>query len=307
MTRSLRRSCKRSSDDQQRYTATPAGNRSRLACQRRQLGKRSAMKWNAPERPQHIETSYYDGRFGRMRSRAVGASRVGVPDVVLVQGMAVADYLLPGLGALGEWTRAHLVELPGLAGSGDPPYELDVPGYGRCVADWLEGQGLRGVVLGGHSSGTQVAARAAVGNGNVVGLVLASPTVDPAARGWFRLLVRWRLDGRREPPGLSESHKPEWRRAGLRRLLHIVRIHLADPLEDAVARLDVPLLVIRGRDDVIGTRRWARQLASSVEDGEHIEVPGAHTFPWLDPHAWSDPIRRFALRVAAPPRPREGA
>jgi hypothetical protein len=30
-----------------------------------------------------------------MRSRAVGAPQPGVPEVVLVQGMAVADYLLP--------------------------------------------------------------------------------------------------------------------------------------------------------------------------------------------------------------------
>lgn len=241
-----------------------------------------------------------------MRSRAVGEAHLGVPEVVLVQGMAVADYLLPGLGSLGEWTRAHLLELPGLAGSGDPPHELDVPEYGQCVADWLDACAAGRVVLAGHSSGTQVAARAALGSNRVAGLVLGSPTVDPVARGWFRLLVRWQLDGRREPPGLTESHKPEWRRAGLRRLLHIVRIHLADPLENAVAQLNVPLLVIRGRDDVIGTRRWARELASTVADGEYVEVPGAHTFPWLDPHAWSDPIRRFAARVAAEPPLTEG-
>jgi pimeloyl-ACP methyl ester carboxylesterase len=241
-----------------------------------------------------------------MRSRSVGQIRDRVPEVVLVQGMAVSDYLLPGLESLGEWTRAYLVELPGLSGSGEPPRELDVPEYGRCVADWLDGHGLEGVVLAGHSSGTQVAARAALVSDRVAGVVLASPTVDPVARGWVRLFVHWRLDGRHEPPGLTNSHLPEWRRAGLRRLLHIVRIHLADPLEESVAHLRVPMQVIRGRDDGIGTGAWARHLVSSTADGEYVEVPGAHTFPWRDPHALSDPIRRFATRVAARAQSAEG-
>lgn len=90
-----------------------------------------------------------------MRSRAVGARRSGVPEVVLVQGMAVADYLLPGLGSFASWTRAHLVELPGFAGSGEPPYELDVTEFARCVSDWLAGHDLGTVMLAGHSSGTR--------------------------------------------------------------------------------------------------------------------------------------------------------
>ncbi|MFI2433342.1 alpha/beta fold hydrolase [Streptomyces sp. NPDC018693] len=250
-----------------------------------------------PPSPEATTTGYYDGELGRMRSRAVGHGRPDTPEVVLVQGMGVADYLLPGLAAFGRWTRAHLVELPGFAGSGDPPHELDVPEFGRCVADWLTARHTEPVILVGHSSGTQVAARAALGHPRVAGLVLAGPTVDPVARGPVRLLVRWQLDGRREPPGLSESHRPEWRRAGLRRLLHTAWVHLHDPLEDSVARLRIPLLVIRGRDDRIGTARWGRHLAGLVPDGEYVEVPGAHTFPWLDPEAWSAPVHRLARRV----------
>jgi pimeloyl-ACP methyl ester carboxylesterase len=59
-------------------------------------------------------------------------------------------------------------------------------------------------------------------------------------------------------------------------------------------RLAVPLLVIRGRDDVISTARWGRELAARVPNGEYVEVSGAHTFPWQDPHAWSGPVRRLA-------------
>jgi pimeloyl-ACP methyl ester carboxylesterase len=243
-------------------------------------------------------TTYRDTSFGRMRSRAVGWPRDDVPEVVLVQGMAVADYLLPGLAALGEWTRAHLVELPGFAGSGDPPRPLDVAEYGAAVADWVDGAGLERIVLMGHSSGTQVAARAAARHPPAVrAVVLASPTIDPRYRGWGRLFVAWQLDGRREPPGLTESHEPEWKRAGPRRLLHVVRIHLADRLEDVVPRLRVPVLVLHGDEDRVCTERWARSLGERAAEGSFVSMPGAHTFPWADPHAWSAPIRDLAGRL----------
>ena len=251
-----------------------------------------------PEFPAEVVTSYHDGVLGRMRSRAVGEPRPGVPEIVLVQGMAVADYLLPGLAAWGEWTRAHLVELPGFGGSGEPPHELSVPEFGLAVAGWLTAHRLGPVILAGHSSGTQVAAEAAVGHPGVAGLVLASPTVDPIARGPIRLLVRWRRDSRHEPPGLAESHKPEWKRAGRRRLLHVVRAHLGHVLEDPLRRLTVPLLVLRGAEDRLSTADWARRLTAIAPGGRYVELPGAHTFPWLDPHAWSGPVRDFAVTVA---------
>jgi pimeloyl-ACP methyl ester carboxylesterase len=247
-----------------------------------------------PDFPGTVLTTYHDGVFGRIRSRAVGEPRPGVPQVALVQGMAVADYLLPGVAAFGAWTRAHLIELPGFGGSGEPPHELSVPEFGRAVADWLTAQRLGPTVLAGHSSGTQVAAEAAVGHPDVTGVVLASPTIDPVARGLFRLIVRWRRDSRHEPPGLSESHEPEYRRAGPRRLVHVVRAHLRHDLEDPVRRLTVPVLVLRGDEDRLSTREWARQLIGGVAGGEYVELPGAHTFPWLDPQTWSEPVRRFA-------------
>ena len=249
--------------------------------------------WQPPPFPDDVVTSWHDGPCGRMRSRSVGRPVEGMPEIALVQGLAVADYLLPALGALGEWTRAHLLDLPGLAGSGDPPHELSIEEYGAAVRDWIDAQGRRFVVAG-HSSGTQVASEAAAGNPAATGLVLASPTTDPLVRGPLRLTVAWQLDGRREPPGLTGSHVPEWRRAGPRRLWHLVGAQLRHDIEQPVSRTSVPVLVIRGRRDLISRRRWARHLAGLVDDGAYVEVDGAHTFVWLDPGAWSAPIRSFA-------------
>lgn len=254
-----------------------------------------------PAMPDALER-HRDTSAGRMRSRSVGSPRPGVPEVVVVQGMAVADYLMPAVAELGAWTRAHLVELPGYAGSGEPTRWLDVPGYGAAVAEWLEAAALGPVVLVGHSSGTQVAARAglraAAGSSPVRAVVLASPTVAPIARPLPRLVLRWQLNGRREPSELNGSHLREWRRAGLRGLVHVVRVHLRDRIEESVSALEVPVLVLRGAQDRLTTSAWARGLAASATAGRYQEIPdGAHTFVWPHPAAWSEPIRDVARAV----------
>ncbi|MEV6632486.1 alpha/beta fold hydrolase [Actinoplanes sp. NPDC051470] len=239
-------------------------------------------------------TSYHDSPLGLMRSRSAGEPRADIPEIVVVQGMAVAGYLLPGVRALGEWTRAHLLELPGLAGSGEPPHELSIPEYGQAVAAWLTATRTRPVLLAGHSSGTQVAAEAAPGHPLVAGLMLASPTVDPAVRPLPRLALRFVQEGRLEPPGMTRSHLPEWRRAGIRRLAHLVRASLRNDIEASLRRLTVPLLVLRGADDLLSTPQWARRLVATAPEGRYAELPGAHGFPFLDPHAWSKPAQQFA-------------
>jgi pimeloyl-ACP methyl ester carboxylesterase len=234
-----------------------------------------------------------------MRSRTAGRRRDGVPEVVVVQGMGVANYLLPGVEVLGGWTRAHLLELPGFAGSGEPPHRLDVPEFAAAVAAWLARADLGPVLLAGHSSGTQVAARAAARRAaGVRGVALASPTIDPRHRGAVRVLRAWNRDNRREPADLDEAHRPERERAGLPRVAATLRVHLRDRLEDVVPRIGTPLLVLHGERDLLCTEQWARRLADLAPDGRFTAVPGPHSFPWTHPAAWSEPIRELAEQVA---------
>jgi len=237
---------------------------------------------------------YHDGVLGRVRSRSRGEPRPGLPEVVLVHGMTACDYLLPSLAELAGWTRAHLIDLPGCGGSGDPPHELTVAEFAAAVHDWLDHAGPAGrVLLAGHSSGTQVAAEAARSRpGRVTGVVLGSPVFDPACRRLDQVLGRWLLDLSREPSGLEKVNRPERRRAGVRRLLHVLREHRGYDLTEAVAALSVPVLVVRGRDDPLSTPGWAGGL------GTYVEVPGPHTFCWRDPGAWTAPIHSFAQRSA---------
>src|SRR3954453_14855098 len=95
-----------------------------------------------PRLPAEMWLRYTDVPQGRIRTRVLGERRPGALPVVVVQGMAVSDYLLPACAALGSWTEAHLFDVPGYAGSGRPTGWLDVRGYGQAVAGWLEAAGI---------------------------------------------------------------------------------------------------------------------------------------------------------------------
>jgi pimeloyl-ACP methyl ester carboxylesterase len=250
-----------------------------------------------PRLPDDLDIRFHDGVLGRVRSRSRGDRRDGVPELLLVHGMTACDYMLPGLAELSAWTRVHLIDLPGCGGSGEPPHELSVVEFATAVADWIGHARLTGVILVGHSSGTQVAAETARHTDTVAGVVLASPVFDPAYRGLIRTLWRWVVDLTREPASLERANRPERKRAGLRRLLHVLRVHRRFSLPDAITALRVPVLVIRGRDDALSTRPWARRLAQLAAEGSQVEVPGPHTFCWRYPRAWSPPIRAFASRT----------
>lgn len=253
--------------------------------------------------PDEYLVRFTDTPQGRIRSRSFGQFRPGAPPVVALMGMAVSDYLVPGVAELSAWTRSHLVDLPGLGGSGPATRRLDVPGYAEAISEWLDRAEPGRVVLVGNSSSTQVAAHVARARPDrVAALVLASPTVDPRYRTWPRVLLRWRLDARHPMPGLQQQHTPEWVRAGPRRLVHLVSVHLRDDPEPVLAEVRCPVLVLRGVHDGLSRRAWATRLAATAARGSFRDMPGPHSFAWSDPAAWSAPIREFATAATAEPR-----
>lgn len=211
-------------------------------------------------------------------------------DVVIVPGLAVARYLRPTADRLaGLGIRCDVVDLPGFGDSENPTRPLGVAGFAAVVARHLRTRDGAPAVLVGHSSGTQVAALAAAERDvRVAGLVLASPTVDPRYRRVPRLLLRWLRDGGREPGSLTRLQRPEWRRAGARRIVTLLRSMLHHRLEDTVGGLDCPITVVRAERDPLCTKEWAAQLAAGHR---LVTVPGLpHAFPYLDPTGFAELI-----------------
>ncbi|MPY81086.1 MAG: alpha/beta fold hydrolase [Actinophytocola sp.] len=220
------------------------------------------------------------------------------PDVVIVPGLAVSDYLREAQDRIAASTRVHLLDLPGVGAAADVDRPPTLRDDAAAVTGWLRARMAGAVILVGHSYGTQVAVRAAAADGRLVrGLVLASPTVDPAYRSAARLLPRWLRDLSRQPEGPLRLNRPQQRRAGRRRLFAMVASMLADDPEHWLVQVDAPVSVLLGNRDVFVTGRWVRRLADRP-DAALTRVPGGtHTFPFDHPEALVSAVRAIAERT----------
>lgn len=212
-------------------------------------------------------------------------------DVVVIPGLGVSRYLERTQRLIARSARVHRLELPGTADGGQPGAVVTLIGDTAAVLSWLRQHTPDGTVLVGHSYGTQVAARVAAAVPRLVrGLVLASPTIDPAYRHVPVLLLRWRLDDSRAARGLAETNRPQQRATGLPRLLAMAVSMLADDIETSLRRVSVPTTILRGERDALSTPAWVRRLAV-VARAEHVTVPGNHTFPFEHPEELAAAVR----------------
>jgi pimeloyl-ACP methyl ester carboxylesterase len=211
--------------------------------------------------------------------------------------------LVPGLGLGPEaWapTRAALAGLPGDLPGGPPgglPGEVrTLPGFGvpaprdldlrpAALADRLLASlgDLAGpVVLVGHSSSSQLCVAAAVAAPErVTGLVLVGPTTDPRAATWPRMAARWVGTAVHEDPRQVPALLAQYSRTGLGSMRRGLAAAMRDRVDLALARVDCPVLVLRGPHDRICPSDWATALAATARDGAaRTLASGAHMVPF---------------------------
>ena len=265
------------------------------------------------------------------RNRAVpGASTAAGLDaheVVLLHGQpgSPADWQQVA-GRLPAQLHAVATDRPGYGSS-----QLRAGGFAanaRAVLDDLDSRGITRAVLVGHSYGGGVALSAAsLAPGRVEAVVLLASVGPGCVTGWDRLLaapgagqlcalVAWRLTPwlararlariarrRGRPLGPDEhvnwqvwghsghGHRPLWRtflteqRALLREL---------GALEDAIASVRAPVLVLADPRDTIVPFETARRLVRALPDARLQLVEGAgHHLPRRAPEAVADAIAAF--------------
>jgi pimeloyl-ACP methyl ester carboxylesterase len=217
--------------------------------------------------------------------------------------------MVPLAGALASrGVRTQILDPPGFGYSDKPRRALSIRELAAVVAEWLATIGGRPARVLGNSFGTQVAATLAADHPGAVGrLVLLSPTLSPAIRqrlSWLRAVPsrdgacspvsgRWRarllsqLHGALgdEPP-LRLLNAADYACASLLRAAGTLRSAVLEPIEQALARVDVPVLVIRADHDRLSSPAWAACLASLVPDGAVAALPGlAHNAFYQAPDA----------------------
>lgn len=231
--------------------------------------------------------------------RVAGASGdADVPTVVLVHGLVASSRtFVPTLELLGNWSRALAPDLPGFGRSPSAGAVLDVAESAEVVHRWMAENGLEGATLVGHSLGASVVAHLAAGHpGSVSGLVLVSPALDRRLRHPLAPVVRWVRNAGREPLGAHAVLARDLLSCGPTTALRTYRYALEDRIEDQLARLASPMLVVRGDRDAVVSRPWAEELVTMVPGADLAVVRGAaHLLGYTSPSALDGLVADFVL------------
>ncbi|UYO97006.1 alpha/beta hydrolase [Microbacterium sp. M28] len=190
------------------------------------------------------------------------------------------------------------VDLPGFGEAPEPVRTLTMERHADLVAAYLRSVDLNGVVVIGHSMGSQVAAELAARHPELVaGAVLAGPSVNSAARtiGAQAGYLLWDLLG--ESPVVLWRGAREYLRGGPH-LIRKMRAMIVHRPEDAFPRIDCPVLVLRGESDPLAPMSWCEEILDLVPDAE-LEVIRGHGHETLisDASPAAELIQAFADRL----------
>ncbi|SEL01905.1 Alpha/beta hydrolase family protein [Blastococcus sp. DSM 46786] len=130
------------------------------------------------------------------------------------------------------------------------------------------------VVLVGHSQSCQVVAAAAT-DARVAGIVLCGPTTDPRMRKFRVLAARWVRTALAEPWWQVPLILRQWLRTGPRAMIALWRVASPDGIEERLAAVAVPVVVVRGERDALCPADWAARVAGAAPHGRLVELPGA--------------------------------
>ena len=242
--------------------------------------------------------------YFRVSTGAVPAAR---PPIVLVHGYGMSSrYMVPLAAALGRDFRVYAPDLPGFGRSDKPRRALDLPELADALAAWMRALGLGPAVLIGNSLGCQIVVELALRHGELVAcLVLQAPTPDPAARTALQQIVRQALNLRHDATArMSWIVLRDFASAGPRRLVSTLRHLLRHPMEDQLARVRVPALVLRGTRDPVVAGAWAARAAELLPRGRLIEVAGAaHITNFHAPERFARVVRRYVGSANRTPGP----
>ncbi|MFG6402824.1 alpha/beta fold hydrolase [Microbacterium sp. P04] len=244
-----------------------------------------------------------DDRVFRVLSTDTAGAAAGSP-YVLIHGIGMSHRYFTRLhDELAADAPVHSIDLPGFGGLPKPGRDLDVTEMATSLAEVIDRVIGEPVVLVGHSMGAQwVVELAALRPDLVLGVVAMGPVSDDRHRTVMAQARALALDSLGEPPRANAIVFGDYLRCGVRWYLTQVRHMVSYPIEDRVAQLRAPLLVLRGGSDPIAGVDWCRRLRDRALDAAFVTVPrGFHVVQWSAPRAVASAIAAFVSgRVEAP-------
>lgn len=224
-----------------------------------------------------------DGQTFRVfTSERLGSERA----FLLVHGIGISHRLFSRLhGVLARDHTVHTVDLPGFGGLPKPTWSPDVPQMSALLGRVMDRIGSGPIVAVGDSMGTQWVVELGVQRPDLVSHVVAiGPVVDDRHRTAFAQARALGIDSMRETPSANARVFLEYARCGPRWYAQQLPHMLDYPMEEQVAELTRPLLILRGGRDPIAGPEWCARLLRRARRARSVTVPGhphlvQHTAP----------------------------
>ncbi|MFB4349738.1 alpha/beta fold hydrolase [Microbacterium sp. CR_7] len=194
--------------------------------------------------------------------------------------------------------RVVALDLPGFGEAPEPDRTLTMERHADLIAAYLRHVGEEPVVVIGHSMGSQIAAELAARHPSLVaGVVLAGPTVNKAARNVAAQARYLLTDLVGERPLVIWRGAREYLRGGPH-LIRKIRATVVHEPEDAYARIDRPVLVLRGEDDPLAPMSWCREIIDAIPGADLQVIPDhGHGTLISDSEPAAELIQSFADRL----------
>lgn len=209
------------------------------------------------------------------------------PAFVLLHGIGVSHRYLARLHReLAHHADVYSFDLPGFGKSARPGRQLQVEDFASFISTVLADQGVSSYVPVGHSMGTQFAVELALREPDrVAGAVLMGPVVETGRKSVTRQSLALARDSMfSESPSCNVIVFTDYVRAGPRWYLTELPVMMEYPLEDRLACVHQPVLILRGTRDPIARRPWCVKLAAAAQQGTMAEILGqGHVFQHTAP------------------------
>lgn len=197
--------------------------------------------------------------------------------VVLVHGLGMSSrYMVPLARRLAADVPVYSPDLPGFGLSGKPRRILTVPGMADALAAWMDSMGIGRAALVGNSLGCEVLVALAVRHPDrVERLVLQGPTPDPEQASALRQVMLFCVTGLFERWSLGWIALADYLRGGVWRYIQTFRHMQAYRVDEALPRIAVPVLVVRGSRDFLVPQAWVDRIVHRLPAGRLVVVLGA--------------------------------
>jgi len=232
-------------------------------------------------------------------------ARADAATYVLVHGIGMSHRYLARLHReLALTSTVHSIDLPGFGGLPKPKRRLTVAEMSAGLAVVLERLGVNEAVLIGHSMGAQwVVELAALRPSMASQVVVIGPVADDMHRTVVAQSVALAMDTVGEPIDGNAMVFTDYLRCGPRWYLSQLREMVTYPIEERVAVLAVPLLIIRGSRDPIAGLAWGRRLRDRAPVASLAMLPGRrHLAQHTAPRAVAGAIVAFVRQYPRPTR-----